>query len=412
MKIRVAFLAGSPVYYQAPLYRRLAADPRLDFTAIFASSAGATRPRDGGYGRLVDWRVDALGGYRSVFLRRAEQNPSGGGIFALRDLDVVSQLVPGRYDVLIVHGYHTITHIAASLTQRALGGARLFREEQTLLSRRSPWKTALKRLGLPAYFRGSYGLFIGTENRRWFLHWGFPERRLFHTPYSVDNDALRSAAHDLLPERDRLRSEFGFSDQAVPVILTVCRLIPRKQVLHLLEAFAEVRAERRCGLLIVGSGQLERELRRRIAAEQIPDVVLAGFLDQTQVPRAYAAADIFALVSSRDPWGLVVNEAMNFGLPIVSSDKVGSAADLVESSRNGYVVPSGDRDALASALRTLVDSRELRQRYGRASLEIIQPWHYDRVAAGVCEAVAAAVGADRWNMAMEHVAESLEAPAT
>lgn len=398
--VRLAPFAGSPVYYQAPLYRRLAADSRLDFTAIFASSAGATRPVDGGYGRPVEWGVDALEGYRRIFLRRADRNPTSGGVFALRDFDIVTLLIRERYEVLWLHGYHTVTHIVAALTQRALGGSRLFREDQTLLSPRARWKTVMKSVGLPTFFGGGYGLFVGTENRRWFARWGVPEHRLFHVPYAVDNNALRVAARELVPRREQLRAELGIEREAGPVILTLGRLIPKKQPLHLLDAFRQVRANRRCTLLVVGSGLLEQELRQKVDAERIPDVVFAGFLDQTEIARAYVAADAFALVSSHDEtWGLVVNEAMNFGLPVVVSDKVGCAADLVVDGRNGFVVPSRDREALAHAFQKLVESAELRQRFGQASIDIVSQWTYDRTAAALCDAVAAAVGAERWSHA-------------
>jgi glycosyltransferase involved in cell wall biosynthesis len=408
MRVRLAFLSGRPVYYHAPLYRRLAAEPGIDFTAIFASSAGATRPLDNGYGRPVEWGVDALGGYRNVFLRRADRNPPGGGVFAFRDLDVVTLLKRERYDVLALHGYHTVTHLAAALTQRALGGVCLFREEQTLLAPRPRWKTAVKSVALRAHFHDSYGLYIGAENRRWFARWGIPEDRLFHTPYVVDNEVLRRTAHELAPRRQQLRAEFGIQPDSGPVILTVGRLIETKQPEHVLDAFRQVRAKQQCTLLLVGSGPLEDELRNKVAAEGIPNVAFAGFLDQTQVARAYAAADLFALVSRGETWGLVVNEAMNFGLPVVVSDRVGCAADLVVSGRNGFVVPSRNRDALAQALETLVDSPETRERFGRSSLEIIEPWNYDRTAAGVVDAVAAAVGTERWGDAPARPDRGLE----
>jgi glycosyltransferase involved in cell wall biosynthesis len=398
--VRLACLSGSPVYYQAPLYRRLAGDPRVEFTAIFASSAGATRPFDNGYGRPVEWGVDALGGYHSVFLRRADRNPSGGGVLALRDLDIVSLLRRERYDVLMLHGYHTVTHVAAALTQRALGGSRLFREEQTLLSPRAWWKTAVKTVGLRVHFSGAYGLFIGTENRRWFERWGVPEERLFAAPYVVDNDSLHAAHRDLAPRQEELRAELGIDPGKGPVILTVGRLIPKKQPLHLLEAFRQVRANHQCTLLVVGSGPLERELRQTVASEAIPDVVFAGFLDQTEIARAYVAADVFALVSSHDEtWGLVVNEAMNFGLPIVVSDRVGSGTDLVRSGHNGFVVPHHDLGALVAALDRLVLSRDLRIRFGETSRHMISPWTYDVTSAGVIAAVRTAVGESRWAFA-------------
>lgn len=396
MLIKVGLLAVSPVYYQAPLYRLLAAQPGLDFTAIFASSAGATRPVENGYGRPVDWGVDALAGYRSIFLRRAERNPIGGGPLAVRDMHVVRHLRRERYDALILHGYHTLAHAAAALTQRALGGAVLWRTENTLLSARPSWKQAVKASALPRYFGGAYGLFIGSENRRWLERWGFPDERLFHAPYAVDNETLRAEAARLAPRRAEVRRELGVKRVDDPVIASVGRLVEKKRPLHLLEAFRELQRELPCTLLVVGSGPLEGELRGQVAREGIEDVVFTGFLDQREVARAYAAADVFALVSAFDEtWGLVVNEAMNFGLPVVVSDQVGCAADLVRDGRNGFVVPWCDRAALVGALHALADSPELRERFGAESREAIGPWTYESAVRGVLDGLAAALGADR-----------------
>ena len=400
MKIRLALVAGSPVYYQAPLYRRIAGDPHIELTAIFASTAGALRPFENGFGTPVDFGVDALEGYSSRFLKKAGSNPSGGSTFDLHDRDVVAAVWRGRYDVLWLHGYHTMTHVLAAVAQKARGGAILYREEQTLLNPRPRWKTALKHVGLPWLFQGSYGLFIGIENRRWFERWGMPPERLFPVPYAVDNEALQRAAFELAPRRERLRMELGVRRDAGPVILMVGRLIPKKQPMHMLEAYRRVRASRPCSLLVVGSGPLEDALRRKVAVEEIPDVVFAGFRSQTEIARAYAAADIFALVSSHDEtWGLVVNEAMNFRLPIVASDRVGSTSDLVRSGQNGFVVPHDDLDALVAVLNRLIESSDLRERFGDASLAMILPRTYDVAAAGLVTAVRAAVGESRWMLA-------------
>ncbi len=399
MRIRLALFAGSPVYYQAP---------PIDVSQPIPGSTSrrsSRRIRERG-GRLrttttssVEWGVDPLDGYRSIFLKKAGSNPSGGAILDLRDIDIVGRVWRGRYDVLWLHGYHTLTHLIAAVTQKTRHGALLYREEQTLLNPRPHWKTAIKNVGLRQLFHGSYGLFIGAENRRWFERWGMPAERLFHVPYVVDNDALQRTASELAPRREQLRAELGIEREAGPVILTVGRLIPKKQPVHLLEAFRQVRANRRCTLLVVGSGPLEHELRQKVAAEGISDVVFAGFLDQTQVARAYVAADVFALVSSHEPWGLVVNEAMNFGLPVVVSDKVGCAADLVVDGRNGLVVPHDDLEALIAALDRLVASGDLRMRLGEASRQMISPRTYDVTAAGLVAAVRAAVGESRWALA-------------
>ena len=399
--VRLRVLAGTPVYYDAPLYRRLAADPRLDFTAIFASSEGAGA-FDPGFGRPVDFGIDPLGGYQSVFLRRAHSVSvaARGGTesspFALRDPDVVRVLLRERPEVLWIQGYNFVTHALAAATQRLRRRPLLWREVQTTLDSRPMWKRTLKAVGLRVLFGGCRGLYIGTENRRWLESFGVPPERLFFTPFVVDNESLRRQADELVPHRAALRQKLGIAPDAT-VVLTVGRLIAKKQPQLLLDAFARVRRVRPCTLLFVGTGQLESALRERVRRESIPDVVFAGFRPQTEIAAMYAVADIFALVSCfQETWGAVVNEAMNFGLPVVVTDKVGSATDLVQDGRNGYVVGSRDVEGLARRLEALVGSAELRVQLGRQSAEIVRGWTYERAAEGVVAAVAAAVGADRW----------------
>ena len=129
---------------------------------------------------------------------------------------------------------------------------------------------------------------------------------------------------------------------------------------------------------IVYNGMLYnfRELRRELAA----GAVFSSRCDTEVVLRAYGH------------WGDACVERFR-------GDRVGCAADLVVDGRNGFVVPSHDRGALVRVLATLVESAELRQRFGRASIETINPSSYDRTAAGLCAAVAAAVGAERWSRA-------------
>jgi glycosyltransferase involved in cell wall biosynthesis len=380
------------VYYHAPLYRRIAARREIDFTVIFASTVGAARPYDAGYTNSVRWDVDALGGYRSLFLKRADRNQPNHGPLALRDLDVIGHIVKGRYDVLWLHGYNYLTHQLAMLAQLACRKPLLVREEQTLIHPR-PWmKRALKQVGLKWLLSHSYALYIGTQNRRWFDHYGVPADRQFFVPYCVDNERLRFDAQRL-PSKRVIRQQFGVPDTAGPLIVTVGRLIPKKQPLFLLEAFRRVRSERQCALLFVGSGQLERDLRNRAREASIPDVYFSGFLNQSDVSKAYRCAEVFVLPSKlNETWGLVVNEAMNFGLPVVVTDKVGCAVDLVKNAKNGFVVNSEDPQEMANKLALLVDSPGLRQHLGRTSLEMVDAWNYDVAASGVVAAADRALG--------------------
>jgi glycosyltransferase involved in cell wall biosynthesis len=410
--VRLALLVAGAVYTHTPVYRRVAADPRLDFTAIFASNAGI-RSTDVGFGHPVSWDVDLLEGYRSVFLRRADKNPiNATSPLALRDLDVVPRLLRGRYEVLWLLGYNYVTHTLAAVTQRARGGALVFHEEQTLLHDRGALTTVAKSLILPILFGQGSALYIGTRNRDWFSHYGVPAERLFFTPYTVDNDGLQQERRRLTESKSELRAEFQIAPDAGPVVVSTMRLVPKKQPLFLLEAFKRARQQARCVLLIAGSGPLEGEMRGFVRDEGIPDVHFAGFLNRSEVCRAYACADLFTLASlEHETWGLVVNEAMNFGLPILVSDKVGSGIDLVEEGANGYVASAYDPEAFAARMLTLVRDEDLRKAMGAASLARIADWNPDVTAKGIADAVAERVGPRRWERAERWAAEQREVAA-
>lgn len=394
--IRLAHLAGVPCPPFIPLYRCLAADPRLDFTVLYASSEGV-RPIDAGlhgYGQTFAWDLDLLSGYRSIFLNAADRTPGlGERTWSVRNWDIGRKLVHGRYDVLSLAGYNSITYLLGALTQRALGRPVLFREEQTLLDRRSATNLIVKQLTLRPLFKQGLALYVSTENERWFRHFGVPEQRLFATPYTVENARLQTEADRLRPAKLKLRAEFGIPEARGPVILAVSRLIPKKQPLFLLEAFRRARERVACTLLLVGSGPLEPALRAYVDQHQIPDVVFGGFLNRSEIARAYAAADAFVLLSGeKETFGLVVAEAMNFSLPVIVSNRVGCAGDLVSSGYNGFVVSANDPEGAAEAIERLVADPAMRADMAAASLNRIDGWTVERTAAGFIDAALAAVG--------------------
>ncbi len=108
-----------------------------------------------------------------------------------------------------------------------------------------------------------------------------------------------------------------------------------------------------------------------------------------------AAADVFVLPSVEETWGIVANEAMNFGLPLVVSDLVGCAPDLVREGENGFVVAHDDVEALTGALERLVSNRDVRERFGARSLEIVSEWTYDVAAEGIVQACQATLAGRR-----------------
>lgn len=238
------------------------------------------------------------------------------------------------------------------------------------------WRPWLKRLLYPMLFRLPR-LFLpgGSRQAAYFRSYGVPEERIRVAQMTVDIEAIRAYQADLSPERrSLLREKAGFS-AAQGVFLYVGRLESYKGILDLLDAYQLVKHQREdedSALLIVGDGSCRAVVEE--AAGRLPGVVVAGRLTGSDLFNAYAAADILVLPSPTDNWGLVVNEAMAFGLPVIVTDAVGCVDDLVDPDGTGLIVPPANPAALAEAMCRLAGDRAFRHACGAAALERIRPW--------------------------------------
>jgi glycosyltransferase involved in cell wall biosynthesis len=381
--VRVAHLVTHPIPYFAPLYRELARRQEIDLTVYFYSDASTRAVHlSEGFGHPIRWATRLLDGYRWRLLPSAAGAPIPEGILRRPNWDVAREVATRRYDVVWAHGYADATTWLVLWAARAAGSRLLIREEATLLEHRPLGKRVLKGVGLRALLSGAGGLYIGEHNRRFLRRYGVPEERLFPARYCVDNDFLRGEAARLGPRRHELRRSFGINDGA-PVVLFTGRLVAKKQPLMLLDAFARVRAQTPCWLLVAGDGPLRDEVERR----HLPGVRLAGFLDENELPRAYAAADLLVLPSGWDEtWGLVVNEALNFALPVVVTDKVGCAADLVRDGWNGRVVSHRSAGDLAEAIGELVADGKQRRVFGERGRRLVEDYSLRACADGIVAA--------------------------
>jgi len=389
---RIAVLVTHPIQYFAPLFRTLAAQPGLDLTVYYESRRGTVPLVDPGFGKAYTWDIPLLEGYPYKYLPGLFRETDHTPLTRQFNPSILNEITPRRYDAVWVHGYMGNTSRLAILTALTKGVPVLMRGESHLrVEPSSATKQYVKDLALRALFRRLAGfLCIGTLNKAYYQHFGVPEGRLFWCPYTVDNAFFRRHAEALAPQRHELRAQWGIHDDR-PVILFAGKLLAMKQPRLLLEAYRRVRERRRCALLMAGDGPLRGELEGEIHRCAIPDVLITGFLNQSEIPKAYAAADLLVLPSRHEPWGLVVNEAMNFSLPIVVSDRVGCGPDLVTSGVNGEVFEHHSVDALETVLERLVSQTERLRELGRASLQRIQQWGMPETARGVTEALHAVV---------------------
>ena len=180
---------------------------------------------------------------------------------------------------------------------------------------------------------------------------------------TIDVEEFGAQADQLASRRHDLRQELGAEPDDV-VVLSVARLAPEKGLDVLIHAVAEA-DDPRLLLVLAGEGP-ERERLEDLAGVRGVRLTLAGDREWERIVEMYVAADVFALLSEREPWAVVVNEAAACGLPLVLSDRVGAAHDLLRGGENGFLVGAADVDAASAALRSLAADRNFAQRPGPA----------------------------------------------
>ncbi|WP_158823329.1 glycosyltransferase family 4 protein [Granulicella sp. S156] len=396
-KVRLAYLVSHPIQYQAPLLRRIAQEPDIDLTVLFGSDFSLRGYKDEGFGVEVEWDIPLLEGYRSEFLPKLRDtgkvsptSPVSRGIYnRLRTPNGAP-----AFDALWVHGYASLNALQAILAANALGIPVLLRAESWLADRsRSPLKLAIKSFifnDLRHFIAAT--LPIGTANARYWRHYFGHEMPQFLMPYAVDNLFFARRAEDAAASEQQLRLELGL-EPGHPVILFASKLQQRKHCDHLIEAYYSLLRDHDTSgykpyLVIVGSGEERANLEARCLDLGLANVRFAGFQNQSALPRYFQLADVFVLPSRHEPWGLIVNEAMAAGCPVIVSSDVGSGPDLVTDGVEGYIYPVGNVAALTTALSRVLNSPEAASTMGEATRRRIAAWSFEEDIQGLRQALA------------------------
>jgi glycosyltransferase involved in cell wall biosynthesis len=372
MKPRLLIIASHPVQYQAPWFRALHADARIELKVMYLSVPDA-REQGAGFDRVFSWDVPLLEGYDWM------QAPSAvggihGGWWGLRLKHAERGIGAQRPDAVLVTGWHKLGMLQCIRATRRLRVPLLIRGESHGRAPLSPLRSARHRWIVQHATRV---LPIGCVNREFYQRLGMAGRVGMLVPYSVDNEFFEQRVTALNPRRAELRAGWGIPKDTC-CFLFAGKFVTKKQPRLMLDALARIApgARRPVHLLMVGSGPLESDLQGIATQKSLP-AAFAGFLNQTEMPRAYAAADCLVLPSDYgETWGLVVNEAMACGLPAIVSDRVGCGPDLVMEGKTGFVFSFGDAESLAERMLRMATMPETeRQAMGRLAREHVQSYY-------------------------------------
>lgn len=388
--LKLAYLASHPIQYQAPLLRRIAQEPGILLKVFFGANT-AEGAFDGGFGRPVRWDVPLLDGYDYEILPGIGARSIG---WARLNPAVARRLWHGRFDAVLVHGYTRLTNLIAIGAAKRLGVRVLVRDEAHEASSR---RGRAKRVAGKAFYRlldrlCDAFLAIGTLNARYYENLGISPNKIFLMPYAVDNDFFRSGATHAAGSRAELRRKLSLPPDR-PVILFSGKFCERKRPQDLLRAYFSLSgdgiAEPPACLLFAGEGALRLQLESEVQARGWRSVKFLGFKNQTELPALYDLCDLLVLPSLIEPWGLVVNEAMNAGCAIIVADRVGCGPDLVRPGVNGFIFKAGDVEQLTVSMREAIADPARLSAMGEASRGIVRRWSYDQDITGLRSAFAA-----------------------
>jgi glycosyltransferase involved in cell wall biosynthesis len=357
---------------------------------LFACRHGQVDSYDTEFNATFRWKRPLTEGYRHEFLPGVHPRPSPRGFWRLTNPVLWKRIDLENFDVVLTWGwgYASAWLAVAAASAHRVRVLLLGESHDGSLAPRPPWKDVARRMILAQLFRQVDAfLAIGSRNREFYRSFGVPEERIFLAPYAVDNAFFTEYCDRLLPRRAELRRALGVEDGR-PIIVCSGKLIERKAPLDLLRAFARVREEVPAKLVFLGDGRLRgalQSLSRELDVAE--DVYITGFRQQDNMCEIYVAADLMVFPSHFETWGLVLNEAMLFGLPVICSSGVTAHQDLVLEGTTGNVYPLGDIPRLSALLRERLLDGEKTRAMGVKARERIQQWGFEQSVAATADAV-------------------------
>ncbi|MFO0945331.1 MAG: glycosyltransferase family 4 protein [Planctomycetota bacterium] len=374
MKHRIAVQTGAPAPYREPVFEELARRPGVELKVFYAAF---------GHGDL-GWLADPYmkqADYRA-FLdnwtpRRFQRMPLLG--YCNTSISRAFERFHPTY--AIVYGYSQLVNWLAIRHCMRHGVPFALRTDSNVwLDTRLSWRSELRRGLLRRLVPRAAGILaVGSANRMYWQRYGATDHQLFMAPYAVDNRRVRDLA-----SRSDARPTSGLK------FLYCGRLIPRKGVDQLLAAFEELHVGSRCRLTIIGDGPERSRLEAMQSQPAREATRWLGKLANDDALREFGGHDVLVLPSRHEPWGLVVNEAMAAGLPVIADHRCGAACDLIHEGKTGWKLRGVTKETLKQAMLTCIQEPSLVAAAGEAARRHVQSWSIERTVDGFLEAIESA----------------------
>lgn len=378
---KLAIITTHPIQYNAPWFAMLSKRKRLELKVFYTWQNAEKKFFDPDFKQQLEWDIPLLDGYEYEFVKNTASVQSSKSYYGIQNPDLNKRILLYKPDAILVFGWKLKSHLSAMKYFKGKIPV-LFRGDSTLLDENGSGKDKIRRIILGHVFKNiDVALYVGMQNKNYFQNNGLKDYQLVYVPHAIDNKRFMDLPQSGTTQLEKWKRQLGI-EKKKPVFLFVGKFEHKKNPLILSEA-AKVLKTKSFRILFVGGGELEELLKKE--SDLFAHLQILPFQNQSLMPLVYRLGDVLVLPSKGpgETWGLAVNEAMACGLPVIVSDKVGCADDLVENNFNGFIFKSGDVSQLAEKMLFFIENKDKIIQMGLASRDKIDFWSFEQI----CDAV-------------------------
>jgi glycosyltransferase involved in cell wall biosynthesis len=360
-----------PVGYKVGIWKELNSRFKIDFKVIFLHYYVFKDHYDKGFNVIRKYDKSLLNGFESKRYKNLFRL-----LYSIKDSKII-----------MLHGYNLYQNWIVLFFSKIVKTKIIWRGESNLrgIEEKNILKQKIKKYLLNFFFKNCHALLYSCNANKDFLKfYGVNKNKLFFTPCAVDNKFFQSQNLKISNSKNLSRNILGIDEDDL-VILFVARFTKRKRPLDVLKALKKINNSK-ISVIFIGDGP-EKKNMKIFAIENNIKVNFTGFINHVEMIRFYILADLKVVLSEYDPSPKVLNEAMNFSLPVIVTNNVGTSSDLVKNGKNGYIVEVGNIKDISKKIKFFNENRKMIKKMGAYSLKIINNWNFDYDTKGIMKAI-------------------------
>lgn len=377
---RLAIVTTHPVQYNAPLFALLSQRQKIRINVFYTWEQARASVYDPGFGHIRQWDLPLLEGYDHCFVQNRAKSPGSHHFTGIHNPGLIRAIEAWEPNAVLVFGWAFRSHL--SIMRYFKGRLPVFfRGDSTLLDEVQGVKKWARRLFLRWVYRHvDRAFYVGNNNKDYFRKHGLTEPQLVFAPHAVDNSRFASISKEEEEDLTCWRAELGILESDF-VVLFAGKLEAKKNPLFILDLAQEIKCDD-VKFLIVGNGELEESLKEKNGDSR---VMFLPFQNQSKMPLVYRLGNVLLLPSKGpgETWGLAANEAMACGLPVILSDKVGAAPDLVGDKNTGIVFSVNAVNSVAGYICSLQKDKRFYQESSEAARQHIRSFSFETIAGAI-----------------------------